>query len=397
MSIKSVSLGDVCSVKGGYAFKSSDFINKGFPVLKIANITNNLIEFDNNSSYLDEKNVNKYSEYIVEQGDILIALSGATTGKYGIYEHEYKALLNQRVGRVRPKSNLIDSKYLYYFMSKLQEKILYKAGGAAQPNISTDEIAKLLIPLPSLDIQVQITKVLDLASELINKRKAQIEALDQLTRSVFLELFGDIKSNPNNFNKVPISDLIEKVNNKNLKKFPDEIIKYIDISSINNNLNKIVSYSEYSGEDAPSRAKQIVKSGDILISTVRPNLKNVALIEGDFDNLIASTGFCVLRPKNNIERAFLFHIVKSEFFTNLLTNITSGANYPAVKPTDITMQNIINPPMELQVKFSKIYTRIEKQKILINRSLLEFQSNFNSIMQRAFKEELFNQEKIPNA
>nr|WP_216661709.1 MULTISPECIES: restriction endonuclease subunit S [Enterobacteriaceae] len=119
--------------------------------------------------------------------------------------------------------------------------------------------------------------------------------------------------------------------------------KYIDIASVDRFQKKIVleSVSDITPDSAPSRARQLVFAGDIIISTVRPNLNTVAIIPKELDGAIASTGFCVLRPnKLKVDTKYLFHYVKSEAFVNSLVKLATGANYPAVSDKIIKEQQL---------------------------------------------------------
>lgn len=127
----------------------------------------------------------------------------------------------------------------------------------------------------------------------------------------------------------------------------DDYISYIDISSIDNKNNVITETTRYAFCDAPSRAQQIVCSDDVIISMVRPNLKNIAMVR-EGSNLVASSGFCVLRSRPAVNPSFLFSFVKSTRFTNYLISRVSGANYPAVRESDILNFSIPLPSMEEQ-------------------------------------------------
>ena len=131
---------------------------------------------------------------------------------------------------------------------------------------------------------------------------------------------------------------------------PNEIINYIDISSIDNSQNIISSTTSYSFNDAPSRAQQVVKIGDILISLVRPNLRNIAIVNSQNVNLVASSGFCILRTKDDFNNRYLFYIIRGDKFTNYLLSRVQGANYPAVKEDDIKNYPIPVPPLAEQVR-----------------------------------------------
>ena len=123
-------LGDVCNIQGGFAFKSGDYKEDGIPLLRISNISDDCVSFDDNTVYLDRKFESIFKEFVVKKGDIVVALSGATTGKYGKYHLNTSALLNQRVARVEIKKELgLNEKFLYFFISKLRDRIFQKACG----------------------------------------------------------------------------------------------------------------------------------------------------------------------------------------------------------------------------------------------------------------------------
>lgn len=175
---------EVCTISGGYAFKSNDFTRQGIPIIRIGDISGNKVNISSGTVFFEEYN-EKLNKFIIEKGDILVALSGATTGKFGIYDEEIQALLNQRVAKISPKEN-INNKYLYHYMNKLQNIIYNKALGCAQPNISPNEIGEIEIYVPSRLEQDKISDVLDIAKDLIDKRKKQIEELDLLVKSKFV-------------------------------------------------------------------------------------------------------------------------------------------------------------------------------------------------------------------
>ena len=114
--------------------------------------------------------------------------------------------------------------------------------------------------------------------------------------------------------------------------------------------------------DAPSRAQQKVEYGDILISTVRPNLRNIAIVNDDASNLVASSGFCVLRINDAALRRYIFYYVVSNKFTAYLGKLTNGANYPAVKETDVRKAFIPIPPKSTQLS---IVSELDKLNELI--------------------------------
>jgi len=146
----------------------------------------------------------------------------------------------------------------------------------------------------------------------------------------------------------------------------DFAIDYIDISSVDNSSKKILGYNTYEISEAPSRAKQLLELGDVLVSTVRPNLNAVALCDIFADNiLVGSTGFCVLRGNDKVNNKYLYYFCQSKYFVGELIKVATGASYPAVSKNDITNILIPNIKIEHQNQIVKILDAVKK--IINNR------------------------------
>ena len=186
--------------------------------------------------------------------------------------------------------------------------------------------------------------------------KFPIENTSVDSQSRFIEMFGE---------KYPFDKIENLIDRKivSAKKIfsQHDVIKYIDISSIDNIKNKIDRYTEYQMTDAPSRAQQCIKENDIIVSTVRPNLKNIAINQMKYDNLVVSSGFCVLRPKK-CNPLYLFIALLQDNFTNKMIEKTTGANYPAIKDSDVYLFQIPLPPIELQNQFAAFVKQTDKSK-----------------------------------
>ena len=140
-------------------------------------------------------------------------------------------------------------------------------------------------------------------------------------------------------------------------------IEYIDISSVDNVQKKIISSQVFAAKEAPSRAKQFICCGDILVSMVRPNLNAVALVQRKSNHLlVASTGYCVLRCKPNVNNRYLFYFCQSPTFIDTLTAQATGASYPAVNASIIRDCLIPLPPLEMQERAA---TTLDKVSSLI--------------------------------
>lgn len=153
-----------------------------------------------------------------------------------------------------------------------------------------------------------------------------------------------------------LSDLVIPVDTWNpARSGPEESFQYIDLSAIDQEGKSIVDAREVGCAEAPSRARQLVEAGDILVSTVRPNLNGVARVPDELDGATASTGFCVVRPKpESLDGSYLFHWVKSAEFINDMVRKATGASYPAVSDRIVLASTIPLPSLAEQRRIAAI-------------------------------------------
>ena len=158
---------------------------------------------------------------------------------------------------------------------------------------------------------------------------------------------------------VRISDLIHPVRNWNPSTSVAADFVYVDISSVDAKQKRIAEPKNIPCSSAPSRARQLIESTDVLVSTVRPNLNCVAYVPGELEGAIASTGFCVLRPnKQALDSRYLFHWVQSEAFIGDMVSKATGASYPAVSDSIIHTSEIPLPPLEEQRRIAAILDKV---------------------------------------
>lgn len=143
--------------------------------------------------------------------------------------------------------------------------------------------------------------------------------------------------------------------------------------------------------NAPSRAQQKVEYGDIIVSTVRPNLKNVAFIKQHDSNLVVSSGFCVLRTTDDIERNYLFRYITSDIFTQHLMKLTTGANYPAVRDLDVRDSTIPLPPKSTQIEIVSELDKISELIRLKKEQLKDFDNLAQSLFYEMFGDPVENE------
>ncbi|MDY6468298.1 restriction endonuclease subunit S [Acinetobacter faecalis] len=163
-------------------------------------------------------------------------------------------------------------------------------------------------------------------------------------------------------NLVAIKDCVVKAKTWNpVVEAKDETITYIDIAAVDKDLKKIVEPTLCLGAEAPSRARQLVQTNDVLVSTVRPNLNSVAVVTEEFSGATASTGYTVLRPLPEVlDTQYLFHWVKTGHFINEMIKLATGQSYPAVSDKIILNSKIPLPPLAEQRRIASILDQADE-------------------------------------
>lgn len=190
-----IKLGQYVKLQGGFAFKSSKFKEQGIPIIRISNIVPKITNDYQDFVYYDE--VNLSDRFKVHYGDLLIAMSGATTGKVGIYKRKEIAYLNQRVGKfINLDQSKIDHQFLYYLVksSMFQLQLKEQLSTGAQPNISSKQIENFKMIIPSLKEQQSISNVLNELDQLIVLYEKEITSLKEQKQGLMqLLLTGKVR------------------------------------------------------------------------------------------------------------------------------------------------------------------------------------------------------------
>lgn len=167
---------------------------------------------------------------------------------------------------------------------------------------------------------------------------------------------------PEGWKWVRLGDTCRPVAKINPKLEPSRTFTYVDISSIDREMKRVVGPKSVNGLEAPAAARQLIRSGDVLVSTVRPNLNAVALAGPDLDDQVCTTGICVLRPNSSAVSEFLFLIAQTRRFISTLTELTSGTTYPKVADKDVMNVHIPLAPISVQRSLAEKIRLLEVAK-----------------------------------
>ncbi|MDO4661523.1 MAG: restriction endonuclease subunit S [Tissierellia bacterium] len=334
--------------------------------------------------------ISRIDNYKYDKECILIAGNGNLNVKY--YSGKFNAY--QRTYIIESKDKyFLNTMYLYYFMNTYMERLRQLSIGGVIKYIKLEHLQKAKIPVPSMEIQKKIVEVLDKAQGLIDKRKEQIEALDKLTESIFYDMFGDPVIEDKGWKKGTIRDLTQKTQYGTSKKASDKgEYPILRMGNITYNGNWNLSDMKYIDLDENEKEKFLVESGDLLFN--RTNSKELvgktAIYREKYP--MAFAGYLIkLIPNKNGNTEYISAYLNSKFgkltLLNMAKNIVGMANINAQELQNI---EIPIPPISLQNEFADKVELIEREKEILNKSLKLLEENYKSIMDRAFRGEIFS-------
>ena len=357
--------GDICDILNGYAFKSSKYVDDGIRVIRITNVQKGFVE-DTNPQYYPVSEQWEIEKYMLREGDLLISLTG-NVGRVGLLSAVLlPAALNQRVACIRIRNPAVIYKpFLFHLLNSdyFENRCIFASQGVAQKNMSTEWLKECQIPSFSMDKQMEIASIFDKIDALIVSRKEQVRNLDQVVKSRFIELFGDIVLNPFGWEKdylgvvCDVRDGTHDSPHYHSTGFPLVTSKNVTGGEIDLTDCSLISEADFNKINERSK----VDMGDIImpmigtvgkpvIVNIKPNfaIKNVSLIKFKDDSRVLNT--------------FIRSLLQSDYFDDAVLSKVRGGTQKFISLGDIRKLVVIVPPMELQEQFAAFVEQTDKSK-----------------------------------
>lgn len=329
--------------------------------------------------------------------DVIICVR-ATLGKPIFSDGEY--CLGRGVAALRPRAALKD--FIRYSLINFEQYLYDNAKGTTFLQIASHQLKRMPIPLPPLDEQQRIVSLLDELFGKLDEAKALAQAVvdsAEFRRAAILHkaFIGELTKlwrdehgiTLDSWQRCQLSELLLPMQTK---RPTGTTFRYIDIDSIDNERQSVREPKIIETVKAPSRASRAVDSDNVLFSMVRPYLKNVAFIDENLSDCIASTGFFVCRCKADLLPKFLYHFLCFDGTISYLTQFMKGDNSPSIRKNEFLGTPINLPPLEEQKEIVRVLDdmlyREQRTKDLALKTVERVELMKKSILARAFRGEL---------
>ena len=374
-------LGDICTIQSGGTPSRHNKIywqNGTIHWVKISDIKDKHLH--TTEEFISEFGLENSSAKIFPAGTILYTIF-ATLGEVSILDID--AATNQAIAGIQIKSDKVDRDFLYYFLTSLKPTISNIGRGVAQNNINMSILKEIEVPLPPLDEQRKIAAVLDKISDLIAKRRQQLDKLDEMVKSRLVEMFGDPVSNSLDLPLLSLSQLgefgrgVSKHRPRNAPELLGGKYPLIQTGEVANSKLYISSYENTYSELGFKQSK-MWKSGTLCI-TIAANIAKTAILTFDACFPDSVVGFTANEKTNNIFIHYWFG-----FFQQILE---AQAPESAQKNINLKILNelkVIVPSIELQNQFAAFVEQTEKTKATIGESLEKLETLKKALMQEYF-------------
>lgn len=357
-------LGEVCNFQNGFAFKSALFKENGEAILRITNISNGVINEEDLKYFLLDDYKENLDNYIVSKNDIVIAMSGATTGKIGINNTSKKFYLNQRVGKFIPDTVKLNNRFLYHFLlSKSLEILKISSGSGAQPNLSTENIKSLVIPAPPLEVQKEIEKILDNYTKSVEGLKEKLNE-ELIARKNQYSWYRDyLLKFENKVEIVKLKNIATEmyrgsgIKREEVRETGIPCVRYGEIyTDYGISFEKTKSYTD---ENLITN-KKYIDYGDILFAITGESVEEIGKSTAYIGKEKCLVGGDILVMKHKQDPVYLSYVLSTENVQKQKSKGKIKSKVVHTNATNIGEIEIPLPPLEVQKRIVEVLNNFEK-------------------------------------
>ena len=363
-----------------------------------------LLDYEQPNNYIveDTKYDNKYKTPVLTAGQSFIL--GYTNEESGIFKAnsnpviifddfttssqyvDFDFKVKSSAMKILKAKDGVNIKYVYYLMQTIKfDNQLHKRYW-----IST--YSKIKVPIPNIEMQNEIVRKLDLITKVVANKQEQLQKLDQLIKSQFVEMFGDPIINDKNINSMKMPDVCEIIDGDRGKNYPkaeeffeEEYCLFLNAKNVTTNGFSFENCMFITEEKDKKLRNGKLKRGDVVLTT-RGTIGNLAFYNEEipFENVRINSGMVILRMKKDIVNEIFFIEQFKMQLDDIKNKIANGSAQPQLPIIKMNGIKVLSPDIELQNQFADIVKQIDKQKFEIEKSLKEMQELYESLMEKYF-------------
>lgn len=321
-----------------------------------------------------------------EPGDILISVR-APVGAVNICNQ--KSIIGRGLAAIRTSSEL-DGKYLYYWLKANEQQIDALGTGSTFKAITQDTLKKIEVPVPPLNDQIRIAHLLGKVEGLIAQRKQHLQKLDDLLKSVFLEMFGDPARNEKGWDK-PELNAFGKISTGNTPprnepaNYDGDFIEWIKTDNITGDAVFVTPATEYLSEVGAKKARTVT-NGALLVACIAGSVESIGRAALTDRTVSFNQQINAIQPGKDVNPLYLYGLFKLSR-AYIQSHATKGMKKILTKG-DFEKITMIKPPVEIQNQFAVIVEKVEGIKSRYQKSLTDLEALYGALSQQAFKGEL---------
>ena len=392
--MKKIRLGDACDILNGFAFKSENYVDSGIRVIRIANVQKGYIE--DNTPVFYPLETNELDKYMLEEGDLLMSLTG-NVGRVAILKKEFMpAALNQRVACLRLKTDRVAKDYLFHVLNSafFEQQCIQSSKGVAQKNMSTEWLKDYEIPMYPKEQQELIADILDKTRNIIISRNYELKKLDDLIKARFVEMFGDAYLNEFGWKKIKIKNAVTVEPQNGMYKPQSDYVtdgSGIPILRIDGFYDGVVT--DFSSLkrlrcSENERQKYLLYEDDVVINRVNSieYLGKCAHINGLLEDTVYESNMMRMHfDSTRFHPVYVCRLLCSRFvYDQIVNHAKQAVNQASINQKDVLDFDIYEPPLKLQIQFADFVRAVDKSKVEIQKALDKTQMLFDSLMQEYF-------------
>ncbi len=362
-----------------------------FLMISSKNIYDDQITLDDPRFLTEEQFTTENKRTKIQPSDVLMTIVGTVGRTAVVNENLGNITLQRSVAVLHPNNEICNSRFLMYALRSKRTFFEKEAHGVAQKGLYLKQLSDIEIAVPDLNHQLKYVDSLDKVCGIIRERQKQLERLDELIKARFVEMFGNPVTNDRGWSTDSCKNLMRKIGSGATPKggresYCDEGISLIRSMNVYNNKFEYKDLAHITDEQAKQLDNVNIEKSDVLLNITGASVARCCVVPNDLLPARVNQHVSIIRCKERLLPNFVCCMFTEDNYQRLLWNIATagGATREAITKQQIEDLIIIVPPVDLQKQFTEFTKQVDKSKVVVQKSLDETKTLFDSLMQKYF-------------